>query len=103
MLLCRYSSGMLGEESVVDDVDMADAEQQVVLLSHDSCSEPSLSPAIPEIKHSLLPCTSIVGQVLAVQRGGNKRKGKGKGVNPKAEANRELERQQVEMEDATIR
>ncbi|CAL5227755.1 g10774 [Coccomyxa viridis] len=38
------------------------------------------------------------------QRGGNKRKGKGgKGANPKAEANRELERQQAEMEDATIR
>ncbi len=62
-----------------------------------------MSPADLEPRHSLLPCTSIIGQLLAVQRGGNKRKGKGKGVNPKAEANRELERQQVEMEDATIR
>ena len=31
MLSCRHSSGMLGEDSAAEDVDMADAEQQVML------------------------------------------------------------------------
>ena len=106
VLLCRHNSGMLGEDSAAEDIDMADAEQQVASRSiHlDSCCQSSSS--YPSSCSTL--AISMVGNCVlskpgCVQRGGNKRKGKGKGGIPKAEANRELERQQAEMEDLTIR
>ena len=108
VLLCRHNSGMLGEDSAAEDIDMADAEQQV-LLGPQSIWTPAVSPLIsvdPFALHMGRPYLRHMGalrQARWVQRGGNKRKGKGKGGIPKAEANRELERQQAEMEDLTLR
>ncbi len=45
VLLCRHNSGMLGEDSAAEDIDMADAEQQV-LLGPQSIWTPAVSPLI---------------------------------------------------------
>ena len=104
--LCRYSSGILGEDSAAEDVDMLDAEPQVI-AAHTDCMLciPSQTTGITHSLLSMQQSCPLCGLILgcALQRGGKGRRGKGKAGNPRAEANRELERQQAEMEDATIR
>ena len=54
VLLCRHNSGMLGEDSAAEDIDMADAEQQVVLLA------PSIWIPVVNLPHLIHPLAPLL-------------------------------------------